>query len=90
MTTPPYAGQTRSDNFMYCMSQASDAYKEIYGVRPRHLYPKWRDWVSDAGMYLIYYNLAKAAPFLAEAESLVPTAAFAQPTPETLDTGDNS
>lgn len=70
-TKPPYAGQTRSDEFMLDMQQASDAYKEIYGVRPTHLYPKWRDWVSDGDMYLIRYNLGAAAPLLAEAERLV-------------------
>lgn len=89
-TKPPYAGQTRSENFMYCMSQASDAYKEIYGVRPHHLYSKWRDWVSDADMYWIRYHLGQAAPLLAKAEALVPKEAFDYLTPETKVTGDNS
>ena len=74
-TKPPYAGQTRSENFMYDMGQASDAYKDIYGVRPRELYAKWRDWVSDGDMYLIRYNLGAAASWLAADERLLPAEA---------------
>lgn len=75
-TKPPYAGQTRSESFLYDMQQASDAYKDVYGVRPTHLYAKWRDWMSDGDMYLIRYNLGAAASFLVAYERLLPQEAI--------------
>jgi hypothetical protein len=56
----------RSAAFEMDMQMASDAYKDIHGIRPRHLYAHWRT-LSDAEMYAEYLKLAtKAAEVLDE------------------------
>ena len=69
-TKPPYAGQTRSDDFMDAMDLASDAYKSVFNVRPRHLYGRWRDWLSDDQMGQLCDKLMEAASFLVQAERI--------------------
>ena len=56
--------EKRSEDFEMDMSCASDAYKEIHGVRPRHLYSYWRT-LSDEDMRRVYDHLAGMAEELA-------------------------
>jgi hypothetical protein len=56
--------EKRSEDFEMDMSCASDAYKEINGVRPRHLYSYWRT-LSDEDMRRVYDDLAGRAEKLA-------------------------
>ena len=70
-TKPPYAGQTRSDNFMDAMELASDAYKSVFDVRPRHMYGTWRDWLSDDQMAQLCAKLMEAAACLVQAEQIL-------------------